>query len=31
MMWIYAGWVIMVFGGLFALLPFPGSRVGLAE
>jgi cytochrome c-type biogenesis protein CcmF len=31
MMLIYAGWFIMVFGGLFVLLPLSPNRVGLAE
>ncbi len=31
MMLIYLGWFIMVGGGIFAALPVPGSRVGLAE
>lgn len=31
MMFIWAGWFIMIFGALFALLPISGSRVGLSE
>ncbi len=32
LMWLlYIGWVTMVLGGLFAILPFSGHRVGLSE
>ena len=31
-MWlIYIGWVLMILGAVFALIPFSGNRVGLAE
>ena len=28
---IWAGWIIMILGGVLALVPFGGNRVGLAE
>ena len=31
MILIYLGWFIMLGGGIFAALPIPGSKVGLAE
>ncbi len=31
MILIYLGWFIMLGGGLFAALPIPGSKVGLAD
>jgi len=31
MMLIWAGWLIMIFGGAFAIIPFSGNRVGLSE
>ena len=31
MLLIWAGWGVMILGGLFAIVPFSGNRVGLSE